>query len=36
VFAALKAPQAGALERLAEVLRQTQGAFATEGFPACF
>jgi hypothetical protein len=30
-FAALKAPQTGALKRLAEVLRQTQGAFATEG-----
>jgi hypothetical protein len=35
-FAALKAPQAGALKRLAEVLRQTQGAFATEGAVACF
>jgi hypothetical protein len=35
-LAALKAPDMGALKRLAEVLRQTQGAFATEGFPACF
>jgi hypothetical protein len=34
-FAALKAPQAGALKRLAELLRQTQGAFATEGAVAC-
>jgi hypothetical protein len=35
-FAALKAPDAGALERLAEVLRQTQGAFATAAAVAMF
>jgi hypothetical protein len=28
-LAALEAPDTGALKRLAEVLRQTQGAFAT-------
>jgi hypothetical protein len=35
-LAALKAPDTGAPKRLAEVLRQTQGAFATEGHLATF
>jgi hypothetical protein len=35
-LAALKAPGLGAVKRLAEVLRQTQGAFATAGAGAWF
>jgi hypothetical protein len=35
-LAALKAPDAGAVKRLAEVLRQTQGAFATVAAEAWF
>jgi hypothetical protein len=35
-LAALKAPDTGAFKRLAEVLRQTQGAFATAAAGAWF
>jgi hypothetical protein len=35
-FLALEAPEVGAVKRLAEVLRQTQGAFATVGALAMF
>jgi hypothetical protein len=35
-LAALEAPELGAAKRLAEVLRQTQGAFAAMGAAAWF